>query len=71
MKKWLGVLLLLISALLLFMAGATVVAMGRALRIDNTLAAIESTFGSLVIAVLLVVLSRLLLKRALLCFGVR
>lgn len=58
MKKLLGGFFVLVSLALLVAGGAAVVAMVRALTVQSTLPAIESAFGSLVIAIILLALAR-------------
>lgn len=69
MEKLLGALLVLLSLTLFLAGGAAVVAMIRALTVEHTLSAIESAFGTLVIAILLLVLARLALKAGMLRLG--
>jgi predicted membrane protein len=53
-----GILLLALSGALFAVAAAALFAMLRSLGVQSTLSAIESAFGSLVIAILLLVLAR-------------
>lgn len=57
-RRFAGLVLLLAAGLLGMASLAAFVAMIRALMVPTTLAAIESAFGSLVITLLLLVLSR-------------
>ena len=58
LSRFIAFLLFLLSLLLLLCACAALVAMLRALLIPSTLVALETAFGSLVIALLCLVLGR-------------
>lgn len=62
MKRLLGGLFVFLSLALLLAGGAAVVAMVRALTVESTLPAIESAFGSMVIAIILLALARQVFK---------
>lgn len=52
-QKLIGYLCMTVAAVLLVLAGLTLLAMLRALTVSTTLAAIESAFGSFVLCLLL------------------
>lgn len=56
--QMIGYLLLALSVLIYVICGATFLAMLQALTVTSTISAIESAFGTFVIAVLLLVLGR-------------
>lgn len=53
-----GILFMLLSGALFAVAGAALFSMIRALTVEDTLSAVESAFGSLVVAILLLILAR-------------
>lgn len=59
MNRITGTLLVLFSMVLSLVGLATLIAMFRAMTVESTFPAVESAFGSLVIAVGLLVLARL------------
>lgn len=69
MKQLLGGFFVLLSLALLAAGGAAVVAMVRALTVESTLPAIESAFGSMVIAIILLALARQSFKAGMARFG--
>ncbi|MEX1033866.1 MAG: hypothetical protein WDZ30_10945 [Cellvibrionaceae bacterium] len=64
MQKLLGILLSIVSLALFLAGGAAIIAIVHALTVESTLAAIESAYGTLVIAIFLIVLGRFALKAA-------
>ena len=53
-----GILLMLLSGAFFAVAAAALFSMVRALSVPDTLSAVESAFGSLVVAILLLALAR-------------
>ena len=53
-----GILFMLLSGALFATAAAALFSMIRALSVEDTLSAVESAFGSLVVAILLLALAR-------------